>query len=67
VYPPWRADVAAGYHRPAAAILTTGNGDLDLLQSAAQAARIAALAEAFDGFTERYRALGAEAAPASGL
>lgn len=66
-YPPWQADVAAGYHRPAAAILTTGNSDLDLLQRPAQAARIAALAAAFDGFTERYRALRAEAAPASGL
>lgn len=66
-YPPWRADVAAGYHRPAAAILTPGNGDLGLLQRPAQAARIAALAAAFDGFTERYRALGAQAAPASGL
>jgi len=67
VYPPWRADVAAGYHRPAAAILTDGNGDLDLLQRPAKAARITALAEAFDGFTERYRAMRAEAAPASGV
>ena len=66
-YPPWQADVAAGYHRPAAAILTVDNGDLDLLQRPAEAARIAALAAAFDGFTERYRALRAEAAPASGL
>jgi hypothetical protein len=66
-YPPWRADVAAGYHRPAAAILTAGNGDLGLLQSPAEAARIAALAEAFDRFTERYHAMRARAAPASGL
>jgi hypothetical protein len=65
-YPAWRADVAAGYHRPAAAILTPDNGDLGLLQNPAQAARIAALAERFDRFTERYRALRAEAAPASG-
>jgi hypothetical protein len=34
-YPAWRADVAAGYHRPAAAILTGDNGDLGLLQSPA--------------------------------
>ena len=66
VYPPWRADVAAGYHRPAAAILTADNGDLGLLQRPAEAARIAALAVAFDRFTERYRALRAQAAPASG-
>jgi methyltransferase family protein len=56
-YPPWQADVAAGYGRPAAAILTAGNSDLGLLQSPAEAARIAALAERFDRFTERYRAL----------
>jgi hypothetical protein len=56
-YPPWQADVAAGYHRPAAAILTAGNGDLGLLQSPAEVARIAVLAERFDRFTERYHAL----------
>lgn len=66
-YPPWRTDVAAGYHRPAAAILTPGNSDLALLENPAQAARIAALAATFDRFTERYRAMRAQAAPASGL
>jgi hypothetical protein len=65
-YPPWRADVAAGYHRPAAAILTAGNGDLGLLKSPAQAARVAALAAAFDRFTERYHAMRVQAVPASG-
>ena len=65
-YPAWRADIAAGYHRPAAAILTTDNGDLDLLQNPAQAARIAALAATLERFTERYRAMRAQAARASG-
>ena len=62
-YPPWRADVAAGYHRPAAAILTASNNDLALLQSPAEAARIAALAASFERFSERYHAMRAEAAP----
>ncbi len=62
-YPPWREDVAAGYHRPAAAILTAGNSDLGLLQRPAEAARIAALAATFDRWSEQYRAMTPPPAP----
>ena len=64
-YPPWRADIAAGYHRPAAAILTAGNADLGLLRDPAEAGRIAALAASFEGFSERYEAMRPKPAPAS--
>jgi hypothetical protein len=56
-YPAWRADVAAGYQRPAAAILTARNEDLALSQSPQAAQQIAALAAQFDACTARYRAL----------
>jgi Methyltransferase domain len=56
-YPPWREDVARGYHRPAAGILTPRNDDLDLLRSPTEAPRIAALAAKFEYFTGVYRAM----------
>jgi hypothetical protein len=56
-YPPWREDVAAGYHRPAAALLTARNTDLGLLQSPANTARIGSLAVKFEHFTVQYEAM----------
>ena len=64
-YPPWRQDVAAGYHRPAAGILTASNGDLRLLQYPSEAERIRALAAKFDLFSERYNAMQPQPAPPS--
>jgi Methyltransferase domain len=55
-YPSWDADVAAGYHRPAAALLTGRNDDVTP-RSPADKARIAALAAAFERFTARYEAM----------
>ena len=61
-YPPWREDVARGYHRPAAAILTDSNDDLGLLQSRADAGRVGALTAKYEHFTERYEAMRANTA-----
>ena len=52
-YPHWSADVAAGYHRPAAALLTAGNADLGRLGDPA----IGELAARFDYWTGRFEAL----------
>jgi hypothetical protein len=53
-YPPWREDVAAGYHRPAAALLTATNPDLRLLQTADPEKRIASLARDFERQTQQF-------------
>src|SRR5437868_6662773 len=50
-YPSWGDDVAAGYHRPAAAVLTSHSADLGLLRSSASAARVSSLAAKFEHFT----------------
>lgn len=55
-YPAWAADVAAGYQRPAAAILTA-HGDGVPPQSPPDAARIAALALQFERFSAHYAAM----------
>jgi hypothetical protein len=56
-YPPWRDDVAAGYHRPAALRLTADRWDRRLRPEAADARRIAALAAKFEAFTARFEAM----------
>jgi hypothetical protein len=56
-YPQWRKDVAAGYHRPAAARLTAESWDRGLTLDTAAAQRIDALAARFDDFTARYEAM----------
>ena len=43
-YPPWRDDVATGYHRPAAAVLTSGNGELAMPSNSRNASGLTALA-----------------------
>jgi hypothetical protein len=53
-HPSWRGDVAAGYHRPAAAVLTAANDDLGRLEDPA----VAAITARFDAWTLRYEALG---------
>ena len=56
-YPPWRDDVALGYHRPAAGVLVSGTGELAMLSSSPERERLTALAARFDAWTERYHAL----------
>lgn len=56
-YPPWRDDVAAGYHRPAALRLTGDRWDRRLRPEAADARRIDALARRFEAFTARFEAM----------
>ena len=55
-YPAWAADVAAGYRRPAAAMLTAQSADI-AERPPAGAARIAALAAQFERLSRRYDAL----------
>jgi hypothetical protein len=56
-YPPWREDVAAGYHRPAAARLIGDKWDRRLRPEASDARRIDALAARFEAFTARFEAM----------
>jgi hypothetical protein len=60
-YPAWAADVAAGYCRPAAAMLTAQSADT-AERSPAEAARIAALAAQFERLSGRYEAMRPSAA-----
>ena len=56
-YPSWGDDVAAGYHRPAAAVLTEHSADLGLLRSSASAVRVSSLAAKFEHFSAQYEAM----------
>ena len=56
-YPPWREDVAAGYHRPAAARLIGDRWDRRVRPKAVDARRIDALAARFEAFTTRFEAM----------
>ena len=56
-YPSWGDDVAAGYHRPAAAVLTAHSADLGLPRSSGSAARVSSLAAKFEHFSAQYEAM----------
>ena len=56
-YPPWREDVAAGYHRPAALRLTGERWDRRLRAEATDARRVNVLAGKFEAFTARFEAM----------